>query len=344
MYEIDFIPVGDGDRSGLAIAMRFTRADTGGLAHVVIDGGFQDDGADLVDLIQTHYGTSQVDAVILTHPDGDHIGGLGTVIRELDVQYLFAHRPSQHGGASLRASGAVEDLVNVAAANGTEVHEPFSGLNLFDGGLIIAGPDRDYYGWLIQEQLKEEGAKAAAAAGPSRLTEALQKMSAQVMGALPVEVPFDDGGGTNPRNNSSAIVNVRTGDDRRLVFTGDAGVPAFNEALDYLDNWGRTDRYPDFVQIPHHGSRKNASSELLDRMLGPKGGAQEGSAFISISAEAAKDPRYPSPRVCNAYRRRGYGVYATAGIALRHGHEAPYRHGYGPVEPLPPLDESIDDR
>lgn len=41
MYEIDFLPVGDGARSGDAIAMRFTRPDNGRPAHVVIEAAFK---------------------------------------------------------------------------------------------------------------------------------------------------------------------------------------------------------------------------------------------------------------------------------------------------------------
>jgi len=88
MYEIDFLPVGDEGQSGDAIAARFTRADTGALAHVIVDAGFQDDGAALVDHVQRYYETSDIDLAILTHPDGDHIGGMGEVIRGLNVGVL----------------------------------------------------------------------------------------------------------------------------------------------------------------------------------------------------------------------------------------------------------------
>ena len=69
MYDIDFLPVGDGGRSGDAIALRFTRPDTGGLAHVIVDAGFQDDGDALVEHVNYYYGTSSIDLAILTHPD-----------------------------------------------------------------------------------------------------------------------------------------------------------------------------------------------------------------------------------------------------------------------------------
>lgn len=60
MYEIDFLPVGDGARSGDAIALRYgnlegTRAEQ---TVIVIDGGFSDDGEALVELIETHYDTT----------------------------------------------------------------------------------------------------------------------------------------------------------------------------------------------------------------------------------------------------------------------------------------------
>lgn len=76
MHEIDFLPVGNGERSGDAIAMRFTRPDNGGIAHVIIDAGFEDDGEALVRHVQDYYDTEYIDLAVLSHPDGDHIGGI----------------------------------------------------------------------------------------------------------------------------------------------------------------------------------------------------------------------------------------------------------------------------
>jgi hypothetical protein len=39
MYEVDFIPAGDAGRHGDAVALRFTRPDSGEYAHVIIDAG-----------------------------------------------------------------------------------------------------------------------------------------------------------------------------------------------------------------------------------------------------------------------------------------------------------------
>jgi beta-lactamase superfamily II metal-dependent hydrolase len=343
MFEIDFLPVGDGARSGDAIAMRFTRPDTNQVAHVVIDGGFEDDGDALVAHIRRYYKVEDIDLVILTHPDGDHIGGLGTVIRELNVKALAAHDLAAHGGGDLKAAKATTELIELARAEGAEIHEPFAGLSAFGGALLIAGPSLSFYEEKVAEEVQEEAAGTRQAAAKSALREAAERLSARILTAFPVETDFDDKGGTNPRNNTSAIVDLRVG-DHRFLFTGDAGVPAIDVALDYLDTKGRTDVPPRFAQVPHHGSRHNGSRALIERMLGPATDEHRGSAFISISEAASKDPRYPSPRIANALGRRGYEVCQTAGRSiLHHGDGAPDR-GWGPADPLPPMDDSIDDR
>lgn len=85
MYEIDFLPVGDEGQSGDAIAVRFCTAADPRYRTVIIDAGFQDDGAALVEHVDTWYGDRHIDLAIVTHPDGDHIGGMATVLEELEV-------------------------------------------------------------------------------------------------------------------------------------------------------------------------------------------------------------------------------------------------------------------
>ena len=339
MYEIDFLPVGDGEKSGDAIAMRFTRPDNGELAHVIIDGGFQDDGDALVGHVQKYYDTDFLDLVVLTHPDGDHIGGLGTVVRELQVGALLAHRPALHSHGELPAAKAVEELVAVAHQQGTRVYEPSPGLHAFDGALLVAGPDLDYYMQLLDVQaLVETTGKAAVSS--SRLLEALRHAGQRFVATLPVEIPFDDAGGTNPRNNTSVIISLEL-PDHRFLFTGDAGVPALNRALGYLEGVGRNGRPPDFVQIPHHGSRHNIDTQTLDRMLGSAGQPTSRIAIVSVTAVA---PKHPSPRVVNAFMRRGCHVLATASKSICHNSPGScQRIGWGPAPPLQPMDESVED-
>jgi beta-lactamase superfamily II metal-dependent hydrolase len=343
VFEIDFLAVGEETKSGDAITLRFTRPDNGDLAHIVIDGGFQQTGDDVVAHIETYYKTDYVDLVVLTHPDGDHIGGLGTVLRELRVGTLVSHRPALHRGQTLRASDAVEELIELARTRNVVVNDaPWQGNHAFDRALLIAGPSEGFYETCIAEQLLE--GKAAARATPGRLVEAMQRFSARVLSAFPIETAFDDAGGDNARNNSSMIIDLQL-PDTRCVFTADAGVPAITEALDYLDAVGRTANQPALVQVPHHGSRHNLDRQTIERLLSGEAEPDYKGAMVSISRAAANDPRYPSPRVCNAFGRRGYSVITTAGDAKRYASaDAPPRLGWGPVAPLPPMDESIDDR
>ena len=347
MFEVDYLPVGDGTQSGDAITMRFPRADVDALAHVIIDGGFQSAGEKVVNHVVTRYGTDHIDIVILTHPDGDHIGGLGTVIRELNVDYLLTHRPALHGHPGLDASKAVEDLVSVAKQNGTEVVEPFAGTHAFGKALVIAGPTEAYYEQLLNEQALTQKAASQGSTSLSAARAAWMRLRRKLLSALPVEIPFDDAGGTNPRNNTSVVTDVRFGTGRRLLFTGDAGVPALQAAADYLAGASRADIRPTLFDAPHHGSRHNLDSATLTRFLGDpnQGSTQVRTGVISIAKTRAEDPRYPSPRVANGLMRRGCRVAQTAGVGFwLHGDGAPSRADYVPATYLEPQDESIDDR
>jgi len=297
MYEIDFLPVGDGGRSGDAVAMRFTKP-SGGIAHVIIDAGFQDDGDALVEHVQSYYDTSDIDLAILTHPDGDHIGGMGKVVRRLNVATLWLHDLGARGGASLDAADAVDDLIRVASANGTAVAEPFAGASAFSGALRILGPTEAYYEELVEEQVLVGKSAGASVGGGGALLAATRRLAERFLAALPVEVPFDDGEGTSPRNNSSIITMLEV-DGRRLLLTADAGVPALHKAWNYIEDSGLGTQSPYLTQIPHHGSRRNASSELLDRLYGGTGQSPSRSAIVSVSKDA--DAKHPSPRVVNAY-------------------------------------------
>src|SRR6267142_1685364 len=94
-YEVDFLQVGNGEKSGDAIALRFGNllADPPQQTVCVIDGGYQDSGEALVSHIKTYYNTDHVNAVISTHPDGDHASGLEVVLNEMKVDYLLMHQP-----------------------------------------------------------------------------------------------------------------------------------------------------------------------------------------------------------------------------------------------------------
>src|SRR5207245_2466827 len=124
--------------------------------HVVlIDGGFAETGRELVEHVTRFYETDKVDLVISTHPDGDHINGLTTVVMELNVQRLWMHTPWDHEEAHeglFEAEGRVspsiasgltkavesaENLATVAASKNIPIEEPFGPATAFDDQLWI---------------------------------------------------------------------------------------------------------------------------------------------------------------------------------------------------------------
>lgn len=61
--------------------------------HILIDGGDNHKGQDVVEYLES-LGITQLDVVIATHPDADHIGGLDTVIDAIPVKSVYAPKVS----------------------------------------------------------------------------------------------------------------------------------------------------------------------------------------------------------------------------------------------------------
>ena len=338
MYEFDVIAVGK-DSDASAMVARFTRPDNGAMGHIVIDAGWKADGDTVVEHLERHYNPPSLDMVLLTHPDGDHIGGMGKIFDAFFVDRLVLHKIHERGGASLDAAEAVEELIEKAESRGTTVVEPKPGSTFAGSAFTILGPSDDYYGQLVQEEVEKEAAGAVVAKSLG-LREAAKALRMRVLDFLPEELPFDDGPGTNPRNNSSVISLLQLG-SRRILLTADAGVPAIERALDYADEVGLPATKPDIAQIPHHGSRRNGSSALLDRMLGASTDEARGASFVNVVS--TEDPKHPSGRIINAYKRRGYPYFWTAGTSYCWNEGAPARVGWGPATPGPTLAEPDDD-
>jgi beta-lactamase superfamily II metal-dependent hydrolase len=341
MYEVDFQAVGEGERSGDAIALRYTIPGNEQPIVGIIDAGFKPNGEALVEHVPRYYGTKRVDFVLLTHPDEDHINGMGEVVRGLDVRCLLVHRPTEHGYSSNSGAEPAEELAALVKEKGGKVVEPFAGIGGWDDSFLIVGPSEPFYEEVLE--LQEEVTKGAAAR-PVTLAERaartrIGKAVSRKLATFPIEVPFGDAGGTNPRNNSSAILSLVV-DDRHLLFIGDAGVPAITEALDFMVDRRRASGkfFPKVVVLPHHGSRHNLDLSTINRMLGGHVADQSyGLAVASVSAESDN----PSPRVANAVGRRGYEVKLTAGKSFCHWHDTPPRAGWeAPVATLPPLEET----
>ena len=257
-YEIDFLPVGNGERSGDAIAVRYGSMATGYVV-MVVDGGTNESGEALVELVQRHYRTDHVDFVVNTHPDADHASGLTVVLNSLSVGQLWMHQPWLHSlemlhmfrsrrltssGLARRtreALGAAWELAKLAERNNVPVYEPLQGAQL--GNFHVLSPERLWYRALVSQfrNTPRPQARVTSALGLSlgtvgvaaRVDSAAMQWVAESMNVETLE----HDAATSAENESSAVLYGELG-HRRVLLTGDAGVHALSCAADYAEGYG----------------------------------------------------------------------------------------------------------
>lgn len=345
-YEIDFIPVDSGKKNGDAISMRITE---NGITKIyVIDGGTKVSGQALVDHIKKYYGTKRVDYLINTHPDLDHISGLTVVMEQLDVQELWMHKPWEHAHEiiddildnritvnsltnrlqdSLKIAKQLEEM---AVEREIPVYEPFQGNKI--GHFHVLSPHPDWYNELIK------GFNNMPASDKTTfLGEAVKKFSDTIKTVFEnwnIETLSEDGL-TSDKNESSVIIFGRLPNNFDVLLTADAGLIGLNKAYDYALANGLDLKICKFIQMPHHGGRRNVAPSLLDKLLGPKlpeNSNATKTAFVNTSKDC---PEHPKKSVSNAFIRRGVKVIATNGQTKCKHWGYPARAGWVSVSPLP---------
>ncbi len=359
-YEIDFLPVGNGERSGDAIAIRIGNLLANPIQQtvIVIDGGFQETGQDLVDHIKHFYKTDRVDLAISTHSDADHAGGLTVLLDQMTVGQLWMHKPWEHATnmARMFTDGRVTDnslsekmrrslenaaeLQRIAKRKGIPIFEPFAGVTDPSGKVLVLGPDKLYY----ESLLPDFRCTPEPAAGLAELLKGTMFRAAEavkkVLESWNIET-LTDGGVTSAENNSSAIIRVELMPGKYALFTADAGIAALTRAADYLDLLAFDYSQLTFIQVPHHGSQRNVGPTILNRLVGPKLAAETVIKTAFVSAAPDGEPKHPAKKVTNAFRRRGTPVHATQGQKKRQSEDAPDR-GWSKSVALPFYEEVED--
>ena len=361
-FEIDFHPVGDRQRSGDAISLRFgdLLANPPQQTVVVIDGGFQDCGEALVDHVQEYYKTKRVDVAVSTHSDADHSAGLAPVLEKLEVGQLLMHQPWKHTVdiARMFKDGRVTDasvrdalresldnalsLERIARRKGIPIIEPFAGVSNPAGTMWVVSPDEKYYESLLPNF---RGTPQAATADLRTLAQLLGGFAREAVHRVAERWDYEtltDEGVTSAENNSSAIMLIQVDPGYYALFTGDAGIPALGNALDYITAIGVDLSKLRFVQVPHHGSHHNVGPTVLNRLIGPKLTTESFVKTAFVSATSDGDAEHPSKKVMNAFRRRGAPVHATQGSKKYHFLNAPGR-GWSASVALPFYNEVEED-
>ena len=373
-YEVDYIPVGSGERSGDAIALRwgYLESGRGDQCVVVIDGGTEESGAALVEHIRHYYQTSRVDFMICTHCDADHASGLSVVVDQLRVGKLLMHEPWQYAdeihklvtdgrvtkpSLTRRIEGglkAAHDLWESAARRRIEVVEPFSGWGTkqLDGTITVLGPTQAYYKQLLSKFRCMPQTQTSRNVPFARMT---QRESSLAM----------------PTSVKGLAANASKTNQYLLEQIGITGAPHTGQASDFLGTTSAENNSSAIIFLTACGHKMmftgDAGVEALDaaitygRKMGfsfsdlelfhvPHHGSENNidsrvldrirSRVAVVSAAPDGAPRHPSSKVTNDLNDRRTLVYSTQGKAFRYRLNAPVRHGWIPATPIP-YDESL---
>jgi hypothetical protein len=238
---------------------------------------------------------------------------------------------------SLRKSlDTVRNLEQLAEAKGVNIIEPFAGVSYGNDQIRVVGPTESYYESLLPgfRGTPEPEARMRIV---DRAIAGTREFISKVAEGFSIET-LDDNGETTAENNSS-VVTLFFNNGNFFLFTSDAGIPALTEVANRLELEGIVQSNLGFIQVPHHGSKRNVGPSILNRLLGPKqnNDNKQITAFVSASKEG--EPKHPAKKVTNAFRRRGAWVYATKGNSLWEREAAPTRENYSSATPLPIYDE-----
>lgn len=318
---------------------------------MVIDGGNKDDGAKVIthlnNFILKPAGKVSPDIIVSTHPDKDHIGGLIEVVKHYKsgISSVLVHDPSKHMGQKyfdlkksvqarasvkgfdfiLRSLQNLDEFLTVVDQNKIARYEPFvDAINFSSYPILILGPTEKYYEELLSgftdldKFLTAEAKEEYDSNVEGEDSSILMMLEEDRAKNSPCPI-VDEVNTTSAENNSSVILEIIANGNRCLL-TGDAGVDALKQA-NQLHNLNNV--Y--LLKIPHHGSRRNLSSELIGIMT-PQ---------LAI-ASAKGDKKHPRLALVNCLKRSGSKVYSThkSGSLWYHNGDFPTRSNYSTAESL----------
>lgn len=331
-FEVDFLSI-EAKKSGDAITLRYK---IGEVERVhVVDGGYIDTGDQIIEHLKTHYGTTHIEHMVLTHSDQDHANGLRAVLENCSVGNLWMNRPWIYASALIdrfatyNSVDALErklrdlystaaELEEIATRKKIPIHAPFQGATI--GAFLVVAPTFSRYCDLIVDS--ERTPEAAKDHSLEATLEHLLDSARTVIKAVKNLVKAAWGEEyfpTSPtsRENEMSVVQTALLNGRRILLTGDAGREALQEAIDYMRTMGIALPGIHNFQVPHHGGRHNVSSEVLDQLLGPKHQAlPEKTEWSAVCSAAKEDEDHPKLSVKRAIMHRGGHWAETDGKAV----------------------------
>lgn len=346
-YEIDFLPVGE-TTSGDAITMRYRV--NGEVKIHLVDGGYKNTSETLISHVNKYYAyPDKINSVLVTHSDRDHAGGLIEVINSFEIDCVWMNRPwlyadelverfSRYTNAdSLRkklkeAYPVIAEIEEICEQKDIPIYEALQGKRV-DGHIKILAPSKQRYLDLIVESDKTPQEKQVASV-ESFMESAFKSIVNFVKSAWGVENFPEEG---TSAENEMSVIQLISICEQNILLTGDAGRDALNDAADYRDNYldvGSLDK----IQVPHHGSRRNVSTEVLDRWLGKRlvsSLPEDEFKYVAVVSAAKDDEDHPRKSVIRAFIHRASKVIQTKGSTVCISKNAPRREGWSAATSIP---------
>lgn len=329
-YELDFLPVHT-SKSGDCITVRYSIFGAPPVLHVV-DGGYTRTAPDLAAHINNWHGVPYIDHVVVTHPDQDHAEGLAPILENYHVGKLWMLRPWIYADQLIHHFPRIQSVANlqqrlrddypyiatlekIALKRGIDIQEPFQGCQI--GAFRVLAPSPERYGALILRSDRTPQLTAGLGGILADLMQPVKTFARMVRDSWGSERFSSEP--TSVENEMSVVQWANIAGDN-IVLTGDAGREGMTEAADYAPNVGLHLPGVRQFQVPHHGGRRNLSTELCDRWLGPRlptllpAGSE---IFYALISSAKEDTDHPRNAVLRAMRHRGAFIATTEDTAFR---------------------------
>lgn len=310
-FVIDFVFVGDGD--GIVIWGReYNFKDY----VFFLDGGNKEFGEKIVEhynkWIKPHLYSNKTLAFINSHPHSDHINGLIEIVEQLgnEITYGIYNDPVKFISKELRSEikqsasrkedsdiehlyksfQKVQELNELCDKHNIEKIEALTDSFRYEK-IKIVSPSREYYTQKVKIFTNIDFLKRVDYSKSfSEVNELMENLKPCVI--------VDEKDDTTPENLSSTVIELIDSQNRRYLLTSDAGIESFD---DMVSNGFDCDNLH-IVQLPHHGSRRNISTNWI---------AQFNPTYFIASAEGNK--KHPRRAVINCIKRnlQGCEIYST---------------------------------
>lgn len=209
----------------------------------------------------------QIKLFVMTHIDGDHIGGVKQLLADFGNEWFeqawFNYSPKPYtlppdsGESSVRQGIILRDFLLAEQKVNVEPILSNHRYTIGSAKLYILSPDEAQFVELIDEWRKEEEELIASTDNPSSSIESDHDDTIEDL----FKKPFHP---DNSLTNRSSIVFTLTVDNLTALFTGDAHTDVICQSLRKARYTPEKPLCLQFMKIAHHGSKGNTSRDLME--------------------------------------------------------------------------------